>query len=95
MKCLLIVPNAESALNEEAGRLLLEKYEDYAKHAKLMTSIHAKKATPTPTDATDTNPTATTPATDGNAAPIAVRSTTASAPVAKKATEKKRSLKRL
>jgi len=45
VKCLLIVPNAESALNEEAGRLLLEKYEDYFKHAQLMTSIHAKKAT--------------------------------------------------
>ena len=42
MKCLLIVPNPESSLNEEAGRLLLEKYDDYAKHARLMTSIHAK-----------------------------------------------------
>jgi hypothetical protein len=39
----LIDPNPESALNEEAGRLLLENYEDYAKHAKLITSIHAKK----------------------------------------------------
>ncbi|OZJ02280.1 Ubiquitin-conjugating enzyme E2 S, partial [Bifiguratus adelaidae] len=42
IKCLLIVPNPESALNEEAGRLLLEKYDDYAKHAKLITSIHAR-----------------------------------------------------
>ena len=41
IKCLLIDPNPESALNEEAGRLLLERYEDYAAHAKLMTSIHA------------------------------------------------------
>jgi len=41
VKCLLIVPNPESALNEEAGRLLLERYEDYAKQAKLFTSIHA------------------------------------------------------
>ena len=32
-------------MNEEAGRLLLEKYEDYFKHAKLMTSIHANKDT--------------------------------------------------
>ncbi|KAJ1650167.1 hypothetical protein IWQ61_008958, partial [Dispira simplex] len=29
------------ALNEEAGRLLLERYDDYAKHACLMTNIHA------------------------------------------------------
>ena len=28
-------------MNEEAGRLLLEAYDDYAKHARLMTSIHA------------------------------------------------------
>ncbi|KAI9091534.1 putative ubiquitin carrier protein E2 [Phlyctochytrium arcticum] len=40
IKCLLIDPNPESALNEEAGRLLLEDYVSYAKHAKLMTSIH-------------------------------------------------------
>jgi len=43
IRCLLIYPNAESALNEEAGKLLLEKYDDYFKHAKLMTSIHAKR----------------------------------------------------
>ncbi|KAJ3072093.1 ubiquitin-conjugating enzyme E2 S [Quaeritorhiza haematococci] len=41
VKCLLIVPNAESALNEEAGRLLLEDYESFASHARTMTSIHA------------------------------------------------------
>lgn len=35
------MPNPESALNEEAGRQLLEKYDDYAKHARLMTEIHA------------------------------------------------------
>lgn len=43
IKCLLINPNPESALNEEAGRLLIEKYEDYFKHAKLMTSVHGTK----------------------------------------------------
>ncbi|KAG0290600.1 hypothetical protein BGZ96_005941 [Linnemannia gamsii] len=44
VKCLLIYPNPESALNEEAGRLLLERYDDYARHAVLMTGIHAKSA---------------------------------------------------
>ena len=38
----MIVPNPESALNEEAGKLLLEQYEDYAKRARLYTSIQAK-----------------------------------------------------
>mmetsp|Transcript_4567 Transcript_4567/g.7556 ORF Transcript_4567/g.7556 Transcript_4567/m.7556 type:complete len:198 (+) Transcript_4567:180-773(+) len=47
VKCLLIHPNPESALNEEAGRLLLEDYEDYFQRAKLMTSIHAVTNTST------------------------------------------------
>lgn len=42
IKCLLIVPNAESALNEEAGKLLLEHYDDYSQRAKMMTEIHAQ-----------------------------------------------------
>eukprot|EP00762_Andalucia_godoyi_P007317 ANDGO_01502.mRNA.1 Ubiquitin-conjugating enzyme E2 22 len=41
VRCLLIEPNPESALNEEAGKLLLENYEEFAKHAKLMTLVHA------------------------------------------------------
>ena len=44
IKCLLIVPNPESALNEEAGKLLLEHYDDYCARAKLYTEIHAKPA---------------------------------------------------
>ncbi|XP_066998137.1 ubiquitin-conjugating enzyme E2 S isoform X2 [Anabrus simplex] len=42
VKCLLIFPNAESALNEEAGKLLLEQYECYSQRAKMMTEIHAQ-----------------------------------------------------
>ena len=42
VKCLLIYPNPESALNEEAGRLLLEQYQDYFSRAKMMTEIHAQ-----------------------------------------------------
>lgn len=42
IKCLLIVPNPESALNEEAGKLLLEQYDDYSTRAQMFTEIHAK-----------------------------------------------------
>jgi len=42
IKCLLIVPNAESALNEEAGRLLLEEYDHYFQRAQMITEIHAQ-----------------------------------------------------
>ncbi|XP_077431151.1 ubiquitin-conjugating enzyme E2 S [Vanacampus margaritifer] len=41
IKCLLIHPNPESALNEEAGRLLLEDYTEYEGRARLLTEIHA------------------------------------------------------
>lgn len=40
----MIVPNAESALNEEAGKLLLERYDDYSQRAKMITEIHAQPA---------------------------------------------------
>lgn len=42
IKCLLIAPNPESALNAEAGKMLLEQYDDYSQRARLMTEIHAK-----------------------------------------------------
>lgn len=42
VRCLLIEPFPESALNELAGKLLLENYEEYARHARLLTGIHAK-----------------------------------------------------
>merc|ERR1719273_2417056 len=45
IKCLLIVPNPESALNEEAGKLLLEQYDTYSSRARLYTEIHAGKGT--------------------------------------------------
>jgi len=41
IRCLLIVPFPESALNEEAGRLFMESYEDYAAHAAMINRIHA------------------------------------------------------
>ena len=54
IKCLLIVPNPESALNEEAGKLLLERYDDYCARAKLITDIHAKNLQAKPsTSSTD------------------------------------------
>lgn len=56
VRCLLIEPFPESALNEEAGRLLLSNYEEYARHARLMTSIHAQAPKrPTPLTASGAN----------------------------------------
>ena len=45
IRCLLIEPFPESALNEEAGKLLLEDYEEYFRRAKMYTNIHAKPET--------------------------------------------------
>lgn len=41
VKCLLIVPFPESALNEEAGKMFMEDYEEYFRHAKLINELHA------------------------------------------------------
>ncbi|KAG0129989.1 ubiquitin-conjugating enzyme/RWD-like protein [Tuber indicum] len=41
IRCLLVYPNPTSSLNEAAGKLLLEDYEGYARHARLMTDVHA------------------------------------------------------
>ena len=43
IKCLLIVPFPQSALNEEAGKLFMENYDEYFKLAKMYTKIYAKK----------------------------------------------------
>lgn len=43
IRCLLIEPNAESALNEEAGKLLLESFDEFARKARLLTEIHARR----------------------------------------------------
>ena len=42
IKCLLIIPFPQSALNEEAGKLFMEDYDQFFKIAKIFTSIHAK-----------------------------------------------------
>ncbi|KAG6462203.1 ubiquitin-conjugating enzyme E2 S [Manduca sexta] len=42
LRCLLIAPNADSALNADAAALLRDKYDDYFARAKLLTDIHAR-----------------------------------------------------
>jgi len=46
IRCLLIHPNAESALNEEAGKLLLNErdYPEFAQRAQIFTQIYAQPA---------------------------------------------------
>lgn len=41
IRCLLIVPFPESSLNDEAGKLFMESYDEYARKARLWTHIHA------------------------------------------------------
>ncbi|ODQ80874.1 hypothetical protein BABINDRAFT_161067 [Babjeviella inositovora NRRL Y-12698] len=43
IRCLLIEPNPESALNEDAGKLLLEDFESFEKTARLMNKVHSLK----------------------------------------------------
>jgi len=41
IKCLLIVPFPESALNEQAGKMFMDNYEEYFKYAKMLTGLYA------------------------------------------------------
>jgi len=78
-------------LNEEAGRLLLEKYDDYARHAKLYTDIHARATRQTSEDSvpeTNSNPPTTKKRTAGTRGAKKEGEK-------KKTDQKKKSLKRL
>ena len=55
VRCLLINPFPESALNEEAGKDFMEDYEEYCKKAKMYTEVCAAAARSAP----DLSPTAT------------------------------------
>ncbi|GMI31034.1 hypothetical protein TrRE_jg6918 [Triparma retinervis] len=44
IRCLLIVPFPESSLNDEAGKLFMESYDEYARRAKLMANVHARQS---------------------------------------------------
>jgi ubiquitin-conjugating enzyme E2 S len=43
IKCLLINPFPESALNDEAGKLFMEDFGEFSDRAKLFTEIYATK----------------------------------------------------
>lgn len=42
IRCLLIIPFPESSLNDEAGRLFMDNYDEYAQRARLLAEVHAK-----------------------------------------------------
>ncbi|KAL9643264.1 hypothetical protein ABK040_014720 [Willaertia magna] len=42
IRCLMIEPNPDSALNAEAGRLIQDNYEAFSSKAKMFTEIYAK-----------------------------------------------------
>ena len=69
IRCLLIEPNPESALNEDAAKLMLDNYADYYARAKIMTKIHAKPAvTAAAAEVDESAAAAATAAVDGAAA---------------------------
>ena len=41
IRCLLIVPFPESSLNDEAGKLFMESYDEFARRARIVTQVHA------------------------------------------------------
>lgn len=97
VKCLLIYPNPESALNEEAGKLLLEQYSEYSKQAKMMTEIYAQ-----PSKISSTSQKQDGSCSAGNSSGTSINKTSSLATkkragekVDKRKQDKKRALKRL
>ena len=87
VKCLLIVPNPESALNEEAGKLLLERYDDYCSRARLFTEIHARSESKGAAASSSSAPSSASSSTSAEA------SSSSGEAVPKKVTKKEKSLK--
>jgi len=50
IRCLLIVPFPESSLNDEAGKLFMDSYEEYARRASLLAKVHARSVSSSLTD---------------------------------------------
>jgi len=44
IRCLMIEPNPDSALNADAGRLIQDNFEAFSEKARMFTSIHARPA---------------------------------------------------
>lgn len=95
VKCLLIYPNPESALNEEAGRLLLEQYQDYFSRAKMMTEIHAQPSRVLASGRTDQSGSTCCSSEAGGGVCGKKRPMEKSAAIDRKKKDKKKALKRL
>jgi ubiquitin-protein ligase len=39
IRCLLIIPFPESSLNDEAGKLFMDSYDEFARRARIMTEV--------------------------------------------------------
>jgi len=88
IRCLLIVPFPESSLNDEAGKLFMESYDEYAKRARLMADIHGR-----PVKASSENDgTRATPSANSNDRSLKTVNRSTKIDAAKK---KKKSLRRL
>lgn len=96
VKCLLIHPNPESALNEDAGKLLLEQYEAFCSRAKMMTEIYARPVV-APSGNSDCASTSRAASSQGkkHAADAASAAGAGSSVVEKKKKLQKKTLKRL
>lgn len=95
IRCLLINPFPESALNDDAAKLFMEDYKEYAKQARLLCDIHAR---PKLQDRTSGNAEAHgSSGADGSQQPKKQRpgADAEQALIDKKKLEKKKSLKRL
>ncbi|KAG5190764.1 ubiquitin-conjugating enzyme E2S [Tribonema minus] len=83
IRCLLIQPFAESSLNDEAGRLFMESYDEFHRRAAVLTAVHAKpvKAGGDADETDETDETATAPSKPGTPSEAAAAAGAAAAGV--------------
>ena len=93
VRCLLINPFPESALNDEAGKLFMEDYDEYFKKARMYTEVHAAKGAGSSKAESASSAALGEDGADGE--PVEKRKPVDSKAADKRLAQKKKSLKRL
>lgn len=95
IRCLLLEPFPESSLNEDAGKLFMESYEEYCKRARLHADVHGRKQSTAAKVKPEMEETRVLQNASHNSSTPAVRNADTTKMTSKTKMTKKKSLKRL
>ena len=99
IRCLLIVPFPESSLNDEAGKLFMDSYDEFARRARIMKEVHAMDDTDRKISSSSSSSSSSGSSSSSSSSGLSSSKDGASSPskqkTSKKEKIKKKSLKRL